>query len=154
MARLVSVNQRIVTGVMYPRGVYSRQVGIEIKVPAGVGEDGFNFTPVLGQQLWLLGIDFWAFGVELGVTLGGFISIAAGTTKPSSGFQIAAEWEKCMQYSGIKPMMYWWSQDTGHFHWSMNRYYSGGGRRFACGIQNFSADKDWWAWVFFEISEG
>ena len=73
MAKIVTPRGPVVPGPAGPVERESRQTGIEVKVPAGVGVGGFNYTPIVGQQVWLLGIDFWAFGVGLGVTLGGFI---------------------------------------------------------------------------------
>jgi len=154
MAQVINRSQQVVTAGLNPMAAYSRQVGVEVHVPAGVGAEGFKFTPVMGQQIRLLGIDFWAFRENAGAAIGGFITIASGTAEPTSVGEIATKWEPCMQYVGIKPMMYWLSHDDTHFHWDMNKLYTGSGRRFACGIQNFSAVEDWWAWVFFQVSEG
>ena len=155
MAKIVTRrNQQEEMRRLHPLPAYSRQVGIEVAVPAGVGADGFNFTPVIRQGAWLLGVDFWAFGVNVGETIGGFISIAVGTEEPKTAEEIVTKWEPVMRYSGIKPMMYWWSVDRGHFHWNMKQFYDNRTTRFACNISNFHATIPWWAWVFFEISEG
>lgn len=155
MAKIVVPrSQQQEMALAHPKPYYSRQVGIELIVPAGVGAEGWNFTPALGENLWLLGVDFWAFGVDAGETLGGFISIGAGIKKPSSGGDIALKWEPVMKYMGIKPMMYWWSIEQGHFHWDIMKFYEGQPRMLGCSIQNFSATVGWFAWCFFEISEG
>lgn len=151
---VVARNQQLAMEAAHPKPSYSRQVGIELIVPAGIGAEDYNFTDTLGQNLWLLSVDFWAFGVDADQPLGGFISIGTGHERPQAGGDIALKWEPVMKYFGIKPMMYWWSVERGHLHWDMMKFYEGMPRRFGCSIQNFSATIGWAAHVFFQISEG
>jgi hypothetical protein len=154
MAKLVTNQQSLTTGVQFPQGRYSRTVSIEMVVPAVVGGEVFNFTPPLGSNLWLHSVDFYAFGVDAGLGLGGFIGITKGSTIPKTVFEVLVLWEQIVQYNGLKPYIYWWGIEKGHLHWDMNKLYTGDSVRFGCAITTFFSTHQWYAHVNFHFSEG
>ncbi|MBA7522327.1 hypothetical protein ES705_14445 [subsurface metagenome] len=138
----------------YPKPAYSRIVNLEVLVADGLDGVGFNYTPPLGNRLWLLSVDLWFINPTLDVLIGGFVYLRTGDTKPESAGEVAMKWQSVIDDStGIKPGIYWTGLNA-HFHWDMMRFYEGRGRRFGVMIENFNQYQQWLAWASFQISEG
>jgi len=139
---------------LHPKPAYSRIVNLEVLVPAGIGAEGFNYTPPLGNRLWLLSVDLWFFNPTPDIQIGGFIYLRTGGKKPASPGETAMKWDSVVDDStGIKPGIYWTGLRA-HIRWDMMKFYEGSERRFALLIENFSETQQWLAWVSFQISEG
>jgi len=152
MALIVNESQFLRKGVTYPRGVYSRQIGLEIIVPAGA--EGYNYTEPLADRLWLLGVDYYGFTGAVGAVVGMALKIVSCQGPPASVADILVNLPAIIPCRGTKPYMFWWRVEQGHMHWSMNKYYNEPGQRFACAMDNTLGTVQWNAHVFFQISEG
>lgn len=139
---------------LHPKPAYSRVINLEVLVSDGLGGEGFNYTPPLGNRLWLLSVDLWFMNPTVDVTIGGFIYLRTGMAKPESAGEVAMKWASVIDdTTGIKPGIYWVGLNE-HFHWDMMRLYEGQHRRFGVVIENFNVDQKWLCWASFQISEG
>ncbi len=139
---------------LHPKPAYSRIVNLEVLVSDGIGGYGFNYTPPLGNRIWLLSVDLWFINPTLDVLIGGFIYLRTGDTKPASAGEVAMRWDSVIDDStGIKPGIYWRGLSQ-HFRWDMMRFYEGRGRRFGVMIENSNIYQSWLCWASFQISEG
>ena len=151
---VVQRNQQEEMRRRYPKPVYSRVVNLEVLVSDGVGGYGFNYTPPLGNRLWLLSVDLWFMNPTIDVKIGGFIYLRTGDVRPKDYGDVAMNWDSVIDDStGIKPGIYWEGINA-HFRWDMMRFYEGKGRRFGVTIENFNVDQNWLCWASFQISEG
>lgn len=153
MAKLVSTDQRIVTGVTYPKSVYSRVTGFWTGALPVLNDEGQESTYPLGQHIWLLSVhlSFWAD--VIGTQCSAFWFLSTGTKKPDDAAEVLGVWEPIIPCSsGVKPY-FRWDGDAMDFSWTMSRYYEGPGRRFGLWFQNITAQR-WWVQATFEISEG
>ena len=154
MAKIVTRDQRIVTGVMYPRGVYSRIVGAlaVVKQPA---VRAYGYTAGLGNRLWLLKVRVWFLPVFTGD--GDWVDfwVRFGVGKPKSYVEMS-NWEDVLpiNWLGAGPLGYR-EYGTGRvFEWTMNRLFAAEAIRF--GIQLTTAGLITYEEMYatFEISEG
>lgn len=153
MAKLVSSNQRIVTGVMNPVSVYSRVTGLFTGVLPVLPDEGWEVTAVVGERVWLLEAQLRFWSHDINTQCRGNWLLLTGTTLPQSVGELFGSWERIIPCnSTIKPY-FQWDGTSVQFTWSMHRLYVGAGRRFALWIQNLAATR-WWAQATFTISEG
>ena len=153
MAEVVSANRRIVTGVTYPKAVYSRVVCCHVIVAAGVGVSSMDLTHAVGGDVWLLGMDLWAYHRAAADWVGGFIWPRTGSGKDPSASQMINQWEQIIDLSAVgKQAIYWLGEEH---HWSFNftRLFTGEARRFGVAVQN-GFDLTWDLFAAFTISEG
>lgn len=155
MAKIVvQRNQQEESRRLNPKPAYSRVINLEVLVSDGLGGEGFNYTPPLGNRLWLLSVDLWFMNPTLDVQIGGFIYLRTGKAKPASAGDLAMKWDSVIDDStGIKPGMYWTGLNQ-HLRWDMMKFYEGSGRRFGVMIENFNVDQKWLCWASFQVSEG
>lgn len=154
MVYLANKVQPVRVGVLFPRGVYSRIVALELHAPGGVGNSDFCFTPPLGNSLWLLGIDVWVYCGTAGQFIGGFFYLSYGASVPNTEAEIATTWDQIIPlHCGLKKGFRWFECEAFHRHFNMNRHFASDGLRFAVGVEN-GFPQAWEATVAFEISEG
>lgn len=153
MPYIKSKSQQLVKPAMNPVSTYSRQVLVQLRVPAGVGNTDYAITPPLGDTTWLLGVDLWLSAIGIGVWIGGMIHIKTGTGREPSAGLIVTRWESIMDTSMLLKGAIVWYGDIGHLHFSMKRLYRESGRRFGIVIENLKANTIN-ALGAFEISEG
>ena len=153
MSKILTANQRILTGVTHPESGYSRVTGFWTGVLPAIGDEGWEATNVVGERVWLLEVQLRFWGDAIGVQCSGFWLLLAGTAMPKTVGELFGSWERIIPCSSkIKPY-YQWDGESVQFTWSMRRLYTGAGRRFALWIQNKAATR-WWAQATFTISEG
>lgn len=153
MVRLLSKSQQLVTGVMFPRGVYSRVVSCAVQALAA-GPAECSYTPVVGQSVWLLGIKVTGFpAAPTGANQTTFY-LLTGTTLPASAAAIL-EWENILPvFMGGTAGLPWVKHDgVTEMSWEMNQHFSGTGRRFGIWAQRGPVGLDELI-VSFRISEG
>lgn len=154
MAKLLLRNQQLVYGTLYPRGVYSRWVGFCFLVPAGLGNEQWDVTTILGQDIWLLEAKLILTATTAGAVLGCCWKMATSTVEPTSGGQIAVELEPVVDLTWIgKPYADYVGHDK-ELSFDMNKLYQGAGRRFCAWVQNNSAAVAIHVIAAFNISEG
>ncbi|MBA7474430.1 hypothetical protein ES707_09782 [subsurface metagenome] len=152
MAKIITSNQQLVTGVTHPKSVYSRRVSCWATCPGG-GAGNYSFTPAVGQDCWLLGVDLWGQIVLPTLTPNWLVALRTSTTLPQS-----IDTARVADFIGALNIWgsggYWTSRCSDyHFHWDMCVAYTGGTRRFGFDVINASADiGDFMA--SFQISEG
>ncbi len=152
-ARLISKDQPLVMGVYYPRGVYSRVVGLHVIVPAGLGNGDFGVTPVLAGELWLLRADIWTQRRNLTDLIGGFIWLRTNTVKDPVSADFCTRGESIIDMSTVSKEAIYFVGAERHWSFEMNRHYSGGPRRFGISVSN-GYDVVWDVFATFQISEG
>lgn len=153
MAKLISRDQPLVKGVYYPRGVYSRVVGLHVGVLAGVGVQSFAVSPVIAGKAWLLNVDIWEQGRLAADLVGGYIWLKTGTTKNPTLNDVIYEWEPVIDLSTTAKNAIYALGLPQHWSFKMNKLYSGGPRRFAVAVAN-QYDVLWDLFATFQISEG
>ena len=153
MAKLVSRNQPLRVGTLFPRGVYSRRVNLELFVPAGAGNNDWSVTAPIGNEVWLLSVDIWIFAATLATLTGGILRIQTGTGGDVNAGLIATRWEPVMDMSQMFNQAFLFFGEAPLFSFPMNKYYSGAGRRFGVVCEN-SVAAAYYVVVSFEISEG
>lgn len=154
MAVLVNRDQRITTGVLYPRGVYSRVAGA-LAVVKAPDVRAFGYTAALGNRLWLLKVRVWFLPVWPNGTAWVDFWVRFGTGKPGD-YASMSNWTDLLpiNWLGSGPLGYR-ELGTGRvFEWTMNRPIVGDAIRF--GIQVECAPEIIYEEMYatFEISEG
>ena len=153
MAKVVNRDQQVRVGVLAPKPVYSRVLGLQIAVAGGVGNSQYCYTPMLGNTIRLLRVTLHVFGSLLNVQVGGFFYIATGQTAPRACGEIATRWELIIPMTcGAKKAIYWWGRQQ-TFAWDMDVLYTGYERRFAICVENTLLDP-FHVLVWFQIAEG
>lgn len=153
MATVVNQNQQVYTAGLTPVAAYSRIVSIELLV-YHTWDWVYVVTPVIGNNVWLLGVDVVS---ELKAIDGGQFSnfdIYAGGGKDVALDDIR-QWEKVLPlhvYSNV-PTSWRILDGSPGFKWVFKKYYAGNGRRFAMVARRWGEDM---AMLFasFHISEG
>ncbi len=154
MAKIVSKDQRIVTGVTNPESVYSRVIGFCFPVPSPGPNDAFRVTPPLAQTIWLLRVQLWFTSETSGTSILFNWRVATSTVVPTVAAAVAVDLEPVIPFECAgKPFGFWYG-DKADFDFSMKRLYSGAGRRFAVWAQNNHATENLWVQAAFTISEG
>ncbi len=153
MAKLVSTDQRIVTGVTYPKSVYSRVLCVHCIVPAGMGESVVDVTPVVGNNVYLLGVDLWAYRRAVADWVGGFIWVRSGSEANPSVSEVVSQWQQIIDMSAVGKQAIYWNGEDQHWGFRFCRLYGEAERRFAVAVQNGYAVA-WDLFAAFTISEG
>lgn len=154
MAKLVSKNQRLVTGVMNPGSSYSRTVTCIAYIKGT--PDARGFTPPLGQVVRLLGVDIWTTPDYSAVAGAAFsFRILYGTGEPPTAAAIL-EWENIIPvyWPDGTPREWHQHQMNEHMHWSMDRLFKGQGQRFGVWLEVSGVIPILEFFASFQISEG
>lgn len=152
MAKIVTGDQRIVTGATHPKAVYSRVVSCWATCPGG-GARNYAFTPTLAKEIWLLGVDLWGQICLPTLTPHWFVTFRMSFAHPKSIDEArTCEIPKSLYLCGTGG--HWPSRCSDyHWHWDLQVHYGGIGRWFGFDVVNMSADIGDFA-ASFEISEG
>ncbi len=154
MSKAVNVSQQVRTAALRPDPAYSRQIALELHVPAGLGAEDFCFTPPLGNSLILYGIDLWMRCPDPPAFMGGFIYLMSGTGKPSTAGKMIMGWDHIVPLScGVKPGIGLYYCSHTELHFTMKKRYMFDAIRFGAAAEN-GFNQDWDATLLFEISEG
>lgn len=154
MAKLLLRNQQLVYGTIYPRGVYSRWVGFCFPVPAGLGNEQWDITTILGQDIWLLEAKLILTAMTAGALINCCWKLATSMVVPVSGGQIATELEPVADVTWLGLTYADYVGQDKELSFGMNRLYTGAGRRFCAWVQNNSATVAIHVIAAFNISEG
>lgn len=132
MAKIVSKDQRLVTGATNPGSVYSRVVACVV-CPKGLGADDFGYTAVVGQVVRLLGVKVFLTPYDFDIANDVTFYLKTGLVKPTTAAQVLA-WEDIMQIQYHETDKGAWRAFHGvsEMSWEMNVLYKGSGRRFGC----------------------
>jgi len=153
MAKLLSKQQRIQVGVKNPTSVYSRVTGFWTGALPALGDEGWESTYPLGNDIWLLSVQLSFWADVIGTQCSAWWFLSTGTKKPDRASEVLGAWDPIIPCSsGVKPY-FRWDGDRADYCWDMRRHYLGTGRRFALWFQNITAQR-WWVQATFEISEG
>ncbi|MBA7665266.1 hypothetical protein ES703_73336 [subsurface metagenome] len=151
MAKLVSKSQQIITGVMYPKSVYSRVVSCGEYIWAG-GGTRLAVTDSLAGRLWLFGIDIW---IEMEVVARYeevLVYIRRGFSDPGYTGSVSG-WERVLRphvHAGVLPWRL--GLDNAHLHWDFCKLYEGASQRFVLEISTSGASQGF-VYGSFHISE-
>ena len=154
MAEIISSNQRLVTGVLYPRGVYSRVVSCSDVVtfgnPRGI------YTIGVGERVWLLSVKLLWEPYPVDNTSVTYFRVMTGTTTPGDAAQMRANWDNVLPKLGAGNIDANWYHQYGitEMSWRLNQYFEGVGRRFGVWMQTVMPGKGQACQASFEISEG
>ena len=137
----------------YPKTAYSRWISLQVYAPAD--DKGFNYTEVVGQRCWLLGVKVkcTAKAVVDQMKTSAFW-ITTGTVIPTSHSEVA-NWENVlpvMNWQRVRGVWNLWDGMTG-FDWEMEMLYLGRARRFGVALQRVGEPSEILQ-VGFKISEG
>lgn len=151
--KLVNTAQLIRAGVMYPVSGYSRVVSCVASPKTLAGID-YGFTIVVGQQVRLLSVRLWFLPATIDVTKQVGFRVVTGTTRPTTQGEIFA-WESVLPLTwrgtGADQWMHFHGRDS--YEWTMNRLYTGEGRRFGIWAQcNWEGLDEIYA--SFQVTEG
>jgi len=91
MATVVSRSQQLVTPALNPVAQYSRVVSCVCN-PKPAHDPDFSYTPVVGQNVWLLAVHVWFLPEEIQLAAGSQFRILTGTTEPADAVAIF-EWD-------------------------------------------------------------
>lgn len=127
---------------------------MDLRLDPGVGTAMQMVTPPLGNRIWLLGIDIWFMNYTVDTPVHGLVVISTGQGAEPTPNEVVYQWESLLPAIGNNGPWFHWFGVRGHRHYSMMKFYEGTARRFAAYMENFEADKQWYAHVSFEISEG
>lgn len=154
MAKIVSKNQSIVTGVTVPRSAYSRVVGVWCQVK-GVATIGWGYTPSLGQNLRLLGVKIY-FSPEQDqagqqINYGVFV----GHSKPSNAADILG-WDPVIPIymPDGRATIFTQTQESETMTFEMNQLFKGEEIRFGTWINGSGVVAICEMYTFFHIMEG
>ncbi|GAH58069.1 unnamed protein product [marine sediment metagenome] len=154
VAKVVTPRGIIGPSALRPAPVYSRLIGVELRVPGGIGADAFCFTPKLGNRVTLLGVYFHTDCVVQGVFAGGFLGLMSGSGEPVSGAAMAEDWDTIIElYCGVKPWMRVVFCERLDLFWSLRRLYESNEIRFGAWMGNFTVH-EFVVTVIFEVAEG
>ena len=152
--RVVNRSQQVITPGLAPKAYYSRVVNLYLYIAAGSGNDDFQVSGTLGNNLWLSELTLTCFPDTIGARGQAFIYIFAGSGKNPTLANVLNNWEPVIvNYGGAKPGFQFYGMQQ-RFVWHMKRNYVGEARRFGCVVQNLSNTEAMRFWVSFEVSEG
>ncbi len=154
MANLLTSSQALRSSILFPRGVHSRLLTLEFFASAGMGNFDFQFSDIVGNNVWILGISVWAHGDVAGSLIGAFVHITTGVGLPTDATVIAVEWENIIANKGLKPYLSLTGFEKGWWRFDMNRLYTGNSRRFGIVVENLSSTNQFRGSCAIQISEG
>ncbi len=152
MAKIITGDQRLVTGAKNPKAVYSRVVSVLVDFEEPVRE-GFEITAGLGNRLWLLGVDVWV-ECRQDIVLPNYCwAVYFGSGVPAD---IAAlrNWNQILPIKWQDSFVVWRTyQQEKHWHFDMTRLFEGNALRFGAYGEGTGAKIGHFEFAF-EISEG
>ncbi len=154
MVHIANTSQQITHQVLFPTGIHSRWINLQLMVAAGVGNSDIEFTSPLPDTFRLLEMKLTVFPQTAGALVGLFIHLNTGTTKTPTEEDVAVRWDKIIDH-GLEPtprFIFRGTQIT--LRWEMNKLYTGQSRRLGCVVENFGSLVGADVWVGFRISEG
>ncbi|MBA7694205.1 hypothetical protein ES703_102812 [subsurface metagenome] len=153
MVHLANKAQPVRVGVVYPRGVYSRVILVQLIVASGIGNYDFAVTPPLGNRVWLLGVDIWHQPTTQGGFVKSYLKITTGSGETFTRYMVSMDWASVMDTTMLmKVGMLIFCCDL-HLHFTMNKLYSGESQRF--GIYSESNSNQQYSIIgAFHVSEG
>jgi len=116
---------------LHPKPAYSRIVSVELLVSQGWGWQ-YVVTPVLGDKLWLLGVDVWPAVKAVNFDqYSEFVLYAGGGRQVS--LDDVLQWDVVMPIFDNQSRLVTWRITDGSsgFHWQLAKHYEGDNRRFA-----------------------
>lgn len=154
MAKIVTKDQRLVTGATNPISVYSRIVSCVANPKPGNDPD-FAYTTVVGENVWLLGVKIFFMPVAPPAIAGVDFRIVTGTIRPFSAAAIA-NWEDVLPllYRGITGQRWTHYYGVTEMSWQLKKLYVGQSRRFGVWAQLAGAAAVDMVQVSFHVSEG
>ena len=154
MANLLNQGQPLRRNVLDPVSSYSRLVGVELRIPAGIGSDDYCVTPQLGNRLVLNAIHFHGECPVLNTVVGGFVYLMFGSGIPAGSGDVADRWNHIIElHCGVKKAMRIVFVERLDLCWPMRRRFIYDEIRFGVVMENFGLTA-WYATVLFEIMEG
>ncbi len=153
MAKLVTKDQRIETGVKYPMSGYSRVVTC-LAAPQGLADIDHGYTIAVGQNVRLLSVRLFFYPTVPDITKQVGFFVLTGTTVPPTPAAIR-NWENVLPINWNGPVVDRWYRYHGldKYEWTMNHLYKGEGRRFGIWAQcNWDGAEE--VHASFEIMEG
>lgn len=153
MAKIVNEFQRISTGIRYPGSGYSRVVTC-VAAPKGLAMTDYGFTIAVGQQVRLLSVRLFFYPTVPNVANQVGFRVLTGTTMPTTLTAIL-QWENILPitWRGVPQDTWYRYHGMDKYEWTMNRLYTGAGRRFGIWAQcNWAGTEE--VHASFEISEG
>ncbi len=153
MAEVVTGLRRAAGGLIMPRARESRVICCHVIVTAGVGVSSMDLTGAVGRDVWLLGMDLWAYHRAAADWVGGFISPRTGSGKDPTASELIKRWDQIIDLSAVgKKAIYWLGEDH-HWSFSFNKLFTGETRRFGVAVTN-GYNLVWDLFAAFTISEG
>lgn len=150
---IVARDQQAEMRRLYPKPAYSRWISLQVWVPPD--STAYNYTEVVGQTCWLLGVKVWVMPkAVVDPTKTTSMWITTGTTIPKT-FEEVMNWERILPivaYERTHGLWICWDGMPG-FEWEMEMLYTGLARRFGCAVHRIGADYDT-VQISFKISEG
>ncbi len=152
MAKILTTNQQLITGVISPVSAYSRVVSVcaQLLVPAA---SKVAVTEALGGGFWLLDVRVWLIWLEYTDVPLVFFDVIAGT---SSNFKPAdiSGWESVLPLRYVDQLKPWvGTPEARSFEWSIRRRFVNEGVRLGISTLLLGAGKVY-CYASFEISEG
>lgn len=154
MPTVVNKSQPVISGGMYPMSAYSRMLLFRMR-PERVGfMNDFGVTSVIGQRVWILGVDVWFNNIAQAGWMMLENSVMYGVNKDADFPEIRDNWESVLQYSrsGTKSFLYY--GEKGHMHFNMKMLLKGQAWRFGFVSQIFGAGVECMVMFGIEIAEG
>lgn len=122
--------------------------------PKGLAAIDYGFTTIVGQNVWLLGVQLWFLPADVDVAKHVTFKVVTGTTAPVNQAQIL-QWESVIPlvWKGIGSDVWTHYLGRDHYEWSMEKLYIGEARRFGIWARcNWDGlDK---IYASFKVSEG
>jgi hypothetical protein len=154
VAKLTTKNQRIVTGVTYPKSGYSRVVSCVAYVDE-TSTHARGYTLPIGIRVWLLSVDVWFS--PAGEVPGRRIEtrILTGAGEPAGPGQILS-WDNVLPLNFPDGPDKPWVQEglLEHMSWNMCQLFEGKERRFGIWIKMSPMEQVLNVYASFQISEG
>jgi len=153
MPRVINKVQQVLHTGIYPMSMYSRVVSLRLVLRPLLGE-AFVITPVVGNNVWLLGVDVWPDVKAVDNDQVSYFRLYAGAGEQVNADGVKA-WENILPLSANLPGETYWGVLDGMpgFHWTMAKYFKGNSRRFGIVGTRFGEDFGM-LYVSFQISEG
>ncbi len=153
-AKLTTKNQRIATGVTYPKSGYSRVISCAAYVDE-VSTHARGYTVPVGVNVWLLGVDVWFS--PAGEVPGRRVElrVMTGLGEPIAGVMVA-NWDEILPVNFAEGMNKPWVQEglLEHMSWQMNQLFAGKARKFGIWVKMSPREQVLNVYASFLISEG
>lgn len=153
MPVIANRNQQVYTGGLAPKALYSRVVSLQLEVSDALPMP-YQYTPVLGNNIWVLGIKAWVMPKIPNSTKRTTLYFRCGVGVPTSA-AVMADWVNLLSkyHTGVgDPGWFFFDGDTEKY-WAMARRFEGESRRLGVYGTRDTEDADE-VQVSFLISEG